>query len=466
MTFVRLIFASGLMLAATACTVGPDYAPRSAADLHVPERFVGTETSTSDDIRGWWAELNDPVLSALIERALADNPDLAQSLARVAQARESLAQTRGSILPSVETSGSNGRNFNSETPDSWSFSRSIDARWTLDLFGGQRRSIEAARASYAAAGFTLANAQAVLAAEMARTYIDLRTTRRRLAVARGSLEVQEQNALIAGWRGQAGLVSSIDVEQARAQRAQTAATVPQLEQAEAQARFRLAVLAGDAPGAVDQLLADDLELPIVPATIGAGTPAELLRRRPDVRAAERDLAAATARIGVAEADLYPSLSLSGTVASSSASFGDFFNVVTGRLFANLAQTIFDGGQRRAAVRSQRAAAEGALAAYRGVILGALEDVENALIARETAAARIIAFSEQTVAAQNAALLARTNYRAGLTDLRTLLEAERNLLSAQDGLVSAEGDSVAATIQLYLALGGGWDADTSALQANR
>ena len=305
MNFRHLIFASILMLAASACTMGPDYAPRSAAELRVPERFAGTDTSPSADIAAWWAELDDPVLSALIDRALADNPDLAQSLARVAQARESLAQTQGSTLPRVETSGSNGRNFNSELPDSWSFSRSIDARWTLDLFGGKRRSIEAARASYQAAGFTLANAQAALAAEVARTYVDLRTTRRRLAVARGSLEVQEQNALIAGWRGQAGLVSSIDVEQARAQRAQTAATVPLLEQAEAQARFRLAVLAGDAPGAVDGLLADDAPLPAAPVAIGAGTPAELLRRRPDIRAAERDLAAATARIGVAEADLYP-----------------------------------------------------------------------------------------------------------------------------------------------------------------
>lgn len=453
-----------MLLCTAACTAGPDYTPRSASDLQVPGSYQGAAVTDPAAISMWWTGFGDATLTALVEHALASNPDLAQSLARVAQARESLAQARGGTLPQIDISDRSGRNFNSDLPDSSTFARSIDARWTLDLFGGQRRSVEAARASYEAAGFTLANAQALLAAEVASTYIDLKTARARLAVARGSLGVQEQNARIADWRGQAGLVSSIDVEQARAQRAQTAASVPLLEQTEAQARFRLAVLMGEAPGAVDGLVAGDAPLPTVPSAIDAGAPADLLRRRPDIRAAERDLAAATARIGVVEADLYPALSLTGSVGTSASSFGNLFDVITGSLFANLAQTIFDGGQRRAAVRSQQAATEGALAAYRGAILGALEDVENALVARSSADARIAAFTDQVAASQNAALLARTNYQAGLTDLRTLLEAERSLLSAQDGLASATGDRVTAVIQLYLALGGGWDADGADGQA--
>ncbi|MDX2208868.1 MAG: efflux transporter outer membrane subunit [Sphingopyxis sp.] len=454
------------MLSSAACTFGPDYAPRSASELAVPAGWQGATVGEAADITAWWTGFGDPVLTSLVERALSGNPDLAQSFARVAQARESLAQTRGSTLPQLDATERSGRNLNSDLPDTSSFARSIDARWTVDLFGGQRRSVEAARASYEAAGFTLANAQALLAAEVANTYIDLKTTRDRLTVAQSSMAVQRQNEQIAGWRGQAGLVSSIDVAQARAQRAQTAASVPPLEQAEAQARYRLAVLTGEAPGALDALLAGTAALPDVSDPIAAGAPSDLLRRRPDILAAERDLAAATARIGVAQAELYPALTLTGSVGTSAASLGDLFDVITGSLFATVAQVIFDGGQRKAAVRSQQAAAEGAFAVYRSTILGALEDVESALVARSRAEARIIALTEQEAASRDAALLARTNYRAGLTDLRVLLDAERSLLAAEDGLASARGDRVSAVIQLYLALGGGWAADGADLQAKR
>lgn len=444
------------LFSVSACTVGPDYTPKTAADLGVPEQYLGADAGeTAHDISAWWTGFEDPVLTELVERTLIANPDLAQSLSRVRQARESLTQTRGEMLPQIEATGRDGRNFITDAPDSWSLSRSIDARWTVDIFGGQRRSVEAARASYEAAGFSLANAQTLLAAEVARNYIDMRTARWRLAVAQDSLEVQEQNVRIADWRAQAGLVSSIDVEQARAQRAQTAATLPLLEQAEAQARYRLSVLTGAAPGSVDGLIAGDLPLPSPPVQTAAGAPAGLLRRRPDVRSVERDLAAATARIGVAEAQLYPALSLSGSLATSSNSLGNLFDVVTGGLFATVSSIIFDAGRRQSAVRSQRAAADGAFAAYRAAILGALEDVENAVVARVSADKRIIAFEDQVAASTNAALLARVNYRAGLTDLRTLLESERSLIAANDGLASARADRLRAIIQLYLALGGGW-----------
>lgn len=459
MKYLHGAFIAGLAGCVSACTAGPDYRPHTAADLGVPASYAGTANFDSpSEISSWWRGFGDPVLTELVERSLVANPDVAQSLARVRQAREMLQQTRGSILPQIDASSRDGRNFNSEAPDQWSFSRSIDARWTVDLFGGQRRSVEASRASYEAAEFNFGNAQALLAAEVARNYVDMRTARQRLAVAQASLAVQDQNAQIAGWRTQAGLVSSIDVEQARAQRAQTAATIPLLEQSEAQTRYRLSVLTGAAPGAIDELIAGDAPLPEPPLALQAGAPAEILRQRPDVRAVERDLAAATARIGVAEAELYPALNLSGSIATSANSLGGLSDVLTGGLFANLASVIFDGGQRRAAVRSQTAAADVALAVYRAAVLGALEDVENALVARTSAVKRISALQQQVEASSNAAFLARSNYRAGLTDFRTLLESERSLLSAKDGLADANADHLTAIIQLYLALGGGWKSD--------
>lgn len=461
MKYWRSAFLALFLLPVSACTVGPDYTPKTAVDLSVPDSYVGADDEvTAHDISAWWTGLDDSVLTVLVERSLAANPDLAQSLARVAQARESLAQTRGATLPQVEATGRDGRSFNSDASDRWSLSRSIDARWTIDIFGGQRRSVESARASYEAAGFSLANAQTLLAAEVARNYIDMRSARLRLKVAQASLEVQDQNVQIAGWRAQAGLVSSIDVEQSRAQRAQTAATLPLLEQAEAKARYRLSVLTGAAPGAVDELIMGDLPLPVPSSQTTVGAPAALLRRRPDIRAVERDLAAATARIGVAKAQLYPALSLSGSVGTSSTSIGGLFDTITGGLFGNLAHVLFDGGQRKSAVRSQQAAAEGALAAYRSAILGALEDVENAVVARSSAEKRISALQEQVKAAHNSALFARINYRAGLSDFRTLLESERSLLAANDGLANAKADQLSAIIQLYLALGGGWNPDNS------
>jgi outer membrane protein, multidrug efflux system len=460
---------TGLALAALlglgACTLGPDYAPATPSSLGVPAAFAGGTGSEEVDLAEWWSRFDDPVLTELVARALRDNPGLAESMARVAQSREAVAQTRGSNRPQVDMSQRNGRSFNSDFPDSWSISNSIDARWTLDIFGAQKRSVQAARADYAAAGFTLANAQALLAAEVARSYVDMRTARARADIAQAGVSVQSQTEQIARWRAQAGLVSAIDVEQARSLRAQTAATVPLLEQSWAQARFRLAVLVGMAPGAIDDLLRAPRPLPAAGAMVAPGAPAELLRRRPDLRASERSLAAATARIGVAEAQLRPALTLSGSLGGSSSRLGNPFDLITGGLFASVAQVIFDGGQRRAGIRSQQAAAQGALAAYRSTVLGALEDVENALVARTTADQRIAALREQVEASERSVLLARNNYRAGTNDFRALLESERSLLSARDGLANAQGAQVNAVIQLFLALGGGWNAAPASVSAD-
>ena len=263
---------------------------------------------------------------------------------------------------------------------------------------------------------------------------------------------------------QAGLVSSLDSEQARAQRAQVAATVPSLDQQYNAAVSRLGVLTGQAPGALKAELAAPRAIPAGPVPAGIGIPADTLRRRPDVRAAERALAAATARIGVAKAALYPALAISGNINTNSTSIGGIGEAITGALFAGLTQAIFNGGRLRSQVRGAEAAADLALAAYKGTVLLALEDVENAIVALSTAQAREREFRIALDAANASALLSRSQYRSGLTDFTTLNQQEAALLSAQNGLTQARSDAATALVALYVALGGGWDADAGAPEA--
>ena len=331
----------------------------------------------------------------------------------------------------------------------------MDGQWVVDLFGATRRGVEASRASLEAAGFRKSDLAAATAAETARTYFDLITTCERIRIARETLTAQDNNLEIARFRFQAGLASALDVEQARAQRAVTAASVPALERSEATLRYRLAVLTGSAPGTIDGQLDGLATIPTLTQPARADAPANVLRRRPDVRAAERSLAAATALIGAAKARLYPSLTLSGTLGSSALTLGGLGDIFSDSLAASLVQPLFEGGALRSAVLQREASADEAFAAYRLTVLRALEEVENALTARNAASVRLGLLTEQVDAASAAAALARESYRAGLTDFQRLLETERSLLSARDGLALAQGDAASADVQLFLALGGGW-----------
>ena len=464
------------------CAVGPDYRPSDARALGVPDAYsIAAAPGAPADLATWWRRFDDPLLSDLIGRATIANLDIAVSEARLRQARESLIQTRTGLFPSltgsagvthdvtyahstslivgtgapatgggVITTGGNGA--------STQLSLGLDASWQADLFGGVRRTIEASRASEQAAVYNLAAVRTAVAGEVATNYIDARLAQVRLAIARDTLARQDDNLQIAGWRVRAGLVSSVDVEQARAQRAQTAATIPTLASSFTSAANRLGVLTGQAPGAVRPELAADRPIPRGPDGIAVGIPADTLRQRPDVRAAERSLAAATAQIGVAQAQLYPALAITGNLNTAAARLGSLGDVVTGALFAGLTQTIFDAGRLRAGVRSARAAADEAFATYRQTVLTGLEDVENAAQALESARARQVQLAIALDASNNAAILARSQYRAGLTDFLTLLQSEQSLLSARDLLASVQADQALALVQLYLALGGGWQPD--------
>lgn len=475
------------------CAAGPAYRAPDTASLGVPPGYAPPVTvvpasskavanaQVSADLASWWRQFDDPLLTDLVSRATASNLQISQSLARLAQAREARIQAHTDLLPSLTGSAGAGQNFTrggssslvvgagngspgtvvatgSSSSTTTQLSVGLDASWQADLFGGLRKSVEAARADEAAAAFDFEAVRTSIAGEVATNYINARLAQARLTIARSTLSTQDDNLQIARWRVEAGLVSALDVEQARSQRAQTAATIPSLESSYLQAVARLGTLTGQAPGALRAQMADVRPIPRGPAALAVGIPADTLRRRPDVRRAERQLAAATARIGVARAALFPSLSITGNINSDAASVGNLGRLVTGGLFTQLAQTIFDAGRRRSQVRSARAATALAFANYKQTVLSGLEDVENAVQALDAAEARETELATAVDAANNAAVYARSQYRSGLIDFLSLLQSEQALLSARDQFASAQADQSLALVQLYLALGGGWQPD--------
>ena len=464
------LIACGLPMAA--CTVGPDYRAAPPATLGVPDAYsVAADARAQANLTAWWTSFGDPLLASIVERARANNLDIAQAVARLRQARESLLQSRAQLLPTVGGSGGytrsqslvggtttlpGGATIATGRGSGDTLSLGLDVQYQVGLFGEVRRTVEASRAQFQASGYDYASVLLSTQAETARNYMLARLAQAQLANARGSLGLQDDNLEIAGFRVQAGLVSSLDGEQARSQRASTAATIPTLEQNYNAAVSRLGVLTGQAPGALKAELAAVKPIPYGPDTIAVGVPIDTLRQRPDVRAAERTLAAATAQIGVAKARLYPALAISGGLSTDAAQIGNLFNTIAGQVFAGLTQAIFNGGRLRSQVRGQEAAADGAFSAYKSTVLTGLEDVENALVALDSAKRRAEQFSIALDAASNTALLSRSQYRVGLTDFTTLNIAESSLLTARNSLSQAQADRANALVQLYLALGGGWD----------
>lgn len=462
-----------LTLPIAACTVGPDYRPATPTALGVPEGYsVPGDARAQADLTAWWTRFDDPLLSRIVERARVANLDVAQAVVRLRQAREALIQSRSALLPTVNASGGytrsqsirggtttlpGGATVITGRGSGDTLSLGADVQYQVGLFGEIRRTVEASRAQVDASGYDVATVMLSTEAEAARNYMLARLYQAQLASARDSLGLQDDNLEIAGFRVQAGLVSSLDAEQARSQRAQTAATIPSLEQNYNAAVSRIGVLTGQAPGALKAELETVAPVPAGPDSVAIGIPAETLRQRPDVRAAERRLAAATAQIGVSKAQLYPALAISGSFSTDASKVGTLFQTIAGQAFAGLTQAIFNGGRLRAQVRSDEAAAEGAFAAYKSTVLQGLEDVENAVIALDAAKRRAEQFTIALDAANNTAILSRSQYRAGLTDFTTLNTAETSLLSARNGLAQARSDRATALVQLYLALGGGWDA---------
>jgi NodT family efflux transporter outer membrane factor (OMF) lipoprotein len=349
---------------------------------------------------------------------------------------------------SEETGSGDTRNF---------FSAGFDASWELDVFGGVRRSVEAAEADLESTAASLENTRVSLAAEVALNYVEVRAQQILIGIAQANLASQSETLQLTDWRAQAGLVSSQDVEQARSNREQTRAQIPALETSLAEAEHRLDLLLDRVPGTLHARLAPAGDLPSVPEQIAVGIPADTLRQRPDVRAAERKLAAETARVGVAEAARYPSFNLSGSIGLEALTLGALGNsgAATSSLFAGVTAPVFDAGRLRAQVSIQDAVREQAQVAYRQTVLTALQDVENALVELARNRERGEALVNAVDSARNAAQLARQRYSAGLIDFQSVLDSERSVLLLEESLASNRANGMQALIRLYKALGGGW-----------
>lgn len=442
----------------TLCACATLQVDTPTSDVAVPDDWViGDATPVSTDLTQYWILLGDPLLSVFVEQAIAENRDLTVAIARLDQTRAGLRLARAGYFPNIDGRAGVRRDVGDFADDDFQFTIGADAAWEIDLFGQVSNNVAASRADIAAAGYSLADIQRLIVGQVAIQTITARATAEQLAIARSTLVFQDDNLQLARWRNQAGLVSSLDVEQARTQRAQTAATIPLFESNLVATANAISTLIGEAPGRVlDALLASEPEPVPRPMMLSRyEAPADVLRRRPDVRAAEADLVASAARIGVARADLLPAARLTGSIGTGGTSFGNLFDLITGNLFAGLTQLIFDGGRTAARIDNAEADTRAALAGYEQAILGALGEVETAAVDQRTAAERVVITEEALDAAQNSAFLARSQYEAGLTDFQTLLVIENQLLSARNQLVGAQAERATAFVRLTQALGGGW-----------
>lgn len=451
------------------CAVGPNYrAPKMNAPAQWSETLGGGETNHSDLVAAWWKTFNDAELDSLIERAVRSNLDLRIAEGRVREARAQRGIASADLWPSANASGSytrerfSGNGFPPIPPpfplESDLYQAGFDASWEIDVFGGKRRALEAARADVSAAEFGRRDALVTLLGEVARNYVETRGYQRRLEIARQNIKAQQEALALTRERFNNGLTSDLDVTQAAALLSTTEAEVPSLESSLKAAIHRLGVLLGQPPGALLEELSQEAAIPAAPPEVPVGLPSELLRRRPDVQRAERELAATTARIGVATADLFPKFSLTGTVALQSVSASDWFE--GGSRFWSAGPTvqwrIFDAGRIRANIRVQNAREEQALARYEQTVLGSFEDVENALTAYAKEQTRRRSLADAVKSNQDSLHLANQLYANGLANFLNVLDAERSLYQAEDQLVQSERSVSANLIALYKALGGGWE----------
>jgi outer membrane protein, multidrug efflux system len=455
-----LLATSTLLLAA--CAVGPNYQP---PETKAPEfrNADPTVVQTQPFEAAWWQQFGDPTLDSLIERALAGDLDLKIAAARVEESRALLSAARRERWPGVDVAVAHNKS-NEQQPGFTTDRVSIESNqvgvatlWELDLFGRVRRGAEAASADAEAAEADLRDAQVLVAAEVASTYLDLRGAQKRLAVARANLDSQRETLSLTRVRLDLGRGGELDVASAAARLAATEASIPPLVAAQASAAHRLAVLIGQQPGTLDSELAPH-DLPPHLTTLAVGSPEDLLRRRPDVRAAERELAAATARIGVAKADLFPRLTLSGFIGFIA---GDASQLGEAASRAWSVSPVLSWGGLEPGVRAQIGAAEaraqGALAVYDRTVLRALEETETAFVGYAQNRVRLASVVDEAAASRRAAELARVQYREGALDFLRLLDAQRSVLQAEDAVAAAETELNTSVVLIYKALGGGWEA---------
>jgi len=456
-----------IALSITGCvTVGPDYVKpdtQASANWHTPLKR-GLVSGETDDkaLSTWWTTLNDPVLDGLVNRAVKNNLDLKKARASVREARARRGVAAAGLFPVLDATGSGVRSRTGDSTGSIStntlYRSGIDATWEFDIFGGARRSVEAAKADLDASQEEMRDVLVSLLGEVVLNYIDMRTYQARLSVAEASLDVQKETLQIVIWRNRAGLVDELDVEQARYDVESTRSGIPALRIGLEEAMNRIAVLLGEQPGAIHKDLEKPGPVPDIPAKVTVAIPADTIRNRPDIRKAERELAAQTARIGEATADLYPKFTLSGTLAFEALSSQKLFsaNNETRSGSAAITWPIFHGGSIRNNIEIQSALQEKAAINYDSTILNAFEEVENALVAYGEEQNKRDILREADTSARKALELARYKYESGMIDFTNVLEAQRSLLSFQTQLAESNGAVVSNLVKLYKALGGGWE----------
>ena len=458
-----------LLLLAVGCTVGPDYSRPVVTTPDTWHRLPedgGRKISASPaGIESWWEILGDPVLEGLISEAGRNNLDLRIAIARVEEAREFIGVTGAAAKPAVGASANASRSRISENlltlpggQTNNNFDIGIGASWEPDVFGGVRRAVEAATAEYEATKEERNDILISVYAQVGRSYIALRTAQARYEAALRNIESQREIVELTRTRFKYGLASDLDVAQAEQVLASSEATVPEIRVQIDRAMHALALLLGKHPGSLQELLSKPAPIPGLETTVQVGIPADIIRRRPDIRRAERLLAAQSARIGVATAELYPHFNILGMLGlaagNTSAVFSSGSHTYT--LGGGGLWNLFAGGAIRGQIRIENARAEQAQLQYEKVVLGALREVEDDLVALAENEKWREALARNTDAASRSLRLALELYKDGLRDFQSTLDAERTLFSAEDRSSSADGAAAASLINLYQALGGGWD----------
>ena len=451
------------------CTVGPDF---QRPETIVPARWsqrpqtaAGTsQSATEEKLASWWTVFGDPTLSSLARRAAAANLDLLLAEARIRQARAAAAAAGADLGPTLDGAGSYRRSHSTTTTGGQTSSATtdqyqagFDAGWEIDLFGGRRRNLEAARADLQAAAELRRDVLVSLMAEVARNYIQLRGYQQQIAVTRKNLAAQEHSARLTRERFEGGFVSGLDVANAEAQTASTAAKIPLLESSAQQTIHSLGILLGKPPQSLAAELSPAGVIPDAPPDVPLGLPSDLLRRRPDIRQAESRLHAATARIGVAVAELFPKFTITGSIGYQSDDAGTFSDGSFWTLGPSALWHLFSSGGLRSGVDLQKAMQEQEAITYQKTVLLALQEVENALVASSKEQAHRQTLAAAVAANRRAVDLAEKLYTEGLTDFINVLQAQQALFSTEDALVQSTTAVSTNLVALYKALGGGWDA---------
>jgi NodT family efflux transporter outer membrane factor (OMF) lipoprotein len=482
---VLCLLAAGLVTV-SGCAVGPDFHPPQTA---VPQGWEGVKMDERDqtsvttaqplDLVDWWSRFDDPVLTSLVERAIASNLDLARAKSRIRQARAARGVVAAGFWPLVNTTaayqrsgtgapssggggtGGSGASGGGGGADLDLFQAGLDAAWELDIFGGVRRDVEASTADIQDAIEDRRDVLVSLIAEVGTNYINLRGLQEQIFIARKNLQAQQHNAEITRKRFEAGFVGALDVANARAQAATTESQIPVLESSAQAAIYSLGVLLGREPAALAGELSEEAAIPTTPPQVPVGLPSDLLRRRPDIRRAEAQLHGATARIGVATADLFPKFSLTGSLGFSG---GDLASLAKWSSSAwsfgpSVTWPIFDAGRIRSNIEVQNALEEQALLQYRQTVLIALQDVETALVAYAKEQQHWKALMEAVEQNRKAVDLAMKLYVAGRTDFLNVLSAQNALYASETALSQSAGSMATNLVAIYKALGGGWERES-------